>query len=105
MDEKSGRISIQEKVHKLYIWNFLFGLQCLHVIYGFIRFIQLLFSPELKQKMDHVFLHACVFIYLAVIFWSYQLFIKRPRETVILFNQLFNHDKNQGNFFFCLFYF
>jgi len=94
MDEKSGRISIQEKKYKLYIWRFIFGLQCLHLAYGLIRFIQLLFSPDLKQKMDHVFIHSMVLGYMVVIFWSYQIFIKRPSETVMLFNQLFNHQQN-----------
>ena len=98
MDEKSGRISIQEKVYKLYIWNFLFGLRCLHLTYGLIRFIQLIFSPNVNQMMDHVFIHSIVFPCAMMSFWSFQVFIKRPAETVMLFNQLFNQERKNGKF-------
>ena len=96
VDEKSGRISIQEKVYTLYIWYFLYGLEILQLVYGVIRFIQLVLSPNVNQMMDHVFIHSIVFPCAMMSFWSFQVFIKRPAETVMLFNQLFNQEREHG---------
>ena len=89
VDEKSGRISRQEKRQKLYIWCFIYGLEMSHSFYGLIRLIQLILSPNVNQMMDHLFIHTLALPYILFPFWSYQLFIERPRETVLLFNQLF----------------
>ena len=96
VDVKSGRISIQEKKYKLYLWYFIYALEILQLVYGVIRFIQLVLSPNVNQMMDQLFIHSIVFPCAVMSFWSFQLFIKRPAETVMLFNQLFNQERKHG---------
>ena len=99
VDEKSGRISRQSKRRKLYIWYFLYSLELSHAFYGFIRFIQLVLSPNVNRMMDQVFIHGFIFPIILATFWSYQLLVKRPGETCMLFNQLFSHQENNNGMF------